>query len=276
MGTRGEPPSGSGALEGLYDLATELTRAPRADLLPRRASLRSRLPPRRSRRHGARPTTCPASRSEPRGAARAPACGLCLALLLRRVQKCLDRGWNPTRRSETRPRTRGLRKSERQTLITIDYEKRNSRFPLADAQRVLHRATEVAISDTTRTVAYKFLLADTPRAARRRWPPPKTRCAVGGRVPPPPTFPPFPVRTTTPVSSRLRPRKVAPLARRSRATSNSGVAIAIDDANGSFFGARAVARAFASRPRSVARGGERVFLRTLEPLDRVAERGHVF
>ena len=78
------------------------------------------------------------------------------------------------------------------------------------------------------------------------------------------------------LSPRLRPRKVAPLARRSRATSKSCVAIAIDDANGSFFGARAVARAFASRPRSVARGGERVFLRTLEPLDRVAERGHVF
>lgn len=86
----------------------------------------------------------------------------------------------------------------------------------------------------------------------------------------------FPVRSTTPFSPRLRPRKVAPLARRSRATSNSGVAIAIDDANGSLFGARAVARAFASRPRSVVRGGERVFLRTLEPLDRVAERGHVF
>ena len=33
--TRGEPPSGSGALEGLYDLATELTRARRAVLPPR-------------------------------------------------------------------------------------------------------------------------------------------------------------------------------------------------------------------------------------------------
>ena len=52
----------------------------------------------------------------------------------------------------------------------------------------------------------------------------------------------FPVRTTTPFPPRLRPRKVAPLARRSRATSKSCVAIAIDDANGSFFGARAVAR----------------------------------
>ena len=59
----------------------------------------------------------------------------------------------------------------------------------------------------------------------------------------------FPVRTTTPFPPRLRPRKVAPLARRSRATSKSCVAIAIDDANGSFFGARAVARARSRRGR---------------------------
>ena len=68
----------------------------------------------------------------------------------------------------------------------------------------------------------------------------------------------FPVRTTTPVSPRLPPPEGGASRASLAGDVKPGVAIAIDDANGSFFGARA----FASRPRRVVRGGERVFLRT--------------
>ena len=120
------------------------------------------------------------------------------------------------------------------------------------------------------------MYAEASRAARRRWPPPMTRCAVGGKVPPPRLsrfFPP-PRWNKTPFSPRLRPRKEVPLACRPRLKATSGDTIVIDDANGYFFGVRAVARAFASRSRSVARGGGRFFLysRVARPSQRARMR----
>ena len=140
----GEPPSGSGALEGMYDIATELTRAPRADLPPRRASLRSRLRGAQATGggDGARPTTCP--RVAVRTARRSPRTRVWPLVLLQTRQALVrgrNRGWNSVASiSETR---RVLR--ERRLRL---YEILNSSFPLADAQRVLHRATEVANSNT--------------------------------------------------------------------------------------------------------------------------------
>ena len=64
----------------------------------------------------------------------------------------------------------------------------------------------------------------------------------------------FSVRTTTPFSPRLRPRKEAPLACRSRLMSKSCVAMVIDDADGSFFGGRA--RSYRGRGASPVEGNE--------------------
>jgi len=98
LGTRGEPPSGSGALEGLHDLATELNRARRAVNPPRtprfgRVSLRGV-------RGGKAPTddlpgvTVRTARrtAHPRVASGAAS----------QTREALDRGWNQTRLRSTR------------------------------------------------------------------------------------------------------------------------------------------------------------------------------
>ena len=125
LGTRGEPPSGSGALEGLYDLATELTRAPRADLPPRRASLRSRLRGAQATGggDGALPTTCP--RVAVRTARRSPRTRAWPLVLLQTREALVrgrNRGWNPKRRSLRRVSRLTRASSARGKIQTLQLE----------------------------------------------------------------------------------------------------------------------------------------------------------
>ena len=91
----------------------------------------------------------------------------------------------------------------------------------------------------------------------------------GGRVPPPHTFPLFfPFEPRHPFPRASAPESGAFLARRSRATSKSCVAIAIDArTDPSLFRARAVARARSRRGRGASPVEGNEFFSALEPLD---------